>query len=166
MLPQLYDGSTLIHDICSSSNSSISCMCAWLADCWLDDKCRQLRRKSRLLEHRYQRSGLADDRKPWVEHERLRHQVYRRKERLYWSMRVNAQAKQPRQLWRSLNTLMGASEKNSLPKNCPTAQQFANFFEAKIAAVLAVVTLQQNFHQLLKLSIGFSPAASLTLKQP
>jgi len=61
---------------------------------------------------------------------------------------------------------MGASEKNSLPKNCPTAQQFANFFEAKIAAVLAVVTLQQNFHQLLKLSIGFSPAASLTLKQP
>jgi len=30
---------------------------------------------------------------------------------------------------------MGASEKNSLPKNCPTAQQFADFFEAKIAAV-------------------------------
>ena len=30
---------------------------------------------------------------------------------------------------------MGASEKNSLPKNCPTAQQFGDFFEAKIAAV-------------------------------
>jgi len=30
---------------------------------------------------------------------------------------------------------MGANEKNSLPKNCPTAQQFADFFAAKIAAV-------------------------------
>ena len=44
---------------------------------WMDDECRQLRRKSRLLERRYGRSDLADDRKSWVEHERLRQQVYR-----------------------------------------------------------------------------------------
>jgi len=30
---------------------------------------------------------------------------------------------------------MGASGKNSLPKNCPTAQRFTDFFEAKITAV-------------------------------
>ena len=35
---------------------------------------------------------------------------------------------------------MGASEKNSLPKNCPTAQQFADFFEAKIAAAAQKAT--------------------------
>jgi len=92
--------------------------------------------------------------------------VYRKKERLYWSVWVNAQAKQSRQLWRSLNTLMGASEKNSLPKNCPTAQQFADFVEAKIAAVVTFTTVQRNFHQLLKFLISFSPAASLMLKQP
>jgi len=50
-------------------------------------------------------------------------------------MRISGQAKQPRQLWRFLNTLMGASEKSQLPKNCPSAQQFADFFEAKVAAV-------------------------------
>ena len=30
---------------------------------------------------------------------------------------------------------MGASEKNNLPRNCPSAKQFADFFEAKVAAV-------------------------------
>ena len=30
---------------------------------------------------------------------------------------------------------MGASEKKTLPKNCPTAQQFTDFFEANTAAV-------------------------------
>ena len=49
--------------------------------------------------------------------------------------RVCSEAKHPQQLWRSLNTLMGASEKNNLPKNCPSTQEFADFFEAKVAAV-------------------------------
>jgi len=88
-----------------------------------------------MLERRYRRTRLADDRRAWVDHERHRHQVYRKKERVYWSARICGQAKQPRQLWRSLNTLMGASDKTSLPKNCPSAQQFADFFEAKVAAV-------------------------------
>jgi len=30
---------------------------------------------------------------------------------------------------------MGASDKTSLPKDCPSAQQFADFFQAKVAAV-------------------------------
>jgi len=60
------------------------------------------------------------------------------KERAYWMARVCSEAKHPQQLWRSLNTLMGASEKNNLPKNCPSAQEFANFFEAKVAAVRKV----------------------------
>ena len=49
--------------------------------------------------------------------------------------RVCSQAKHPQQLWRSLNTLMGASEKNNLPRNCPSVQEFADIFEAKVAAV-------------------------------
>jgi len=53
----------------------------------------------------------------------------------YWMARVCSQAKHPQQLWRSLKTLMGASEKNNLPRNCPSAQEFADYFEAKVAAV-------------------------------
>ena len=101
---------------------------------WMDGECHQLRRRSRMLDRCYRRTRLAADGQAWVDHERHRHQIYRKKERVYWSARICGQAKQPRQLWRSLNTLMGVSDKSSLPKNCPSAQQFADFFEAKVAA--------------------------------
>ena len=70
-----------------------------------------------------------------TQHERHRHQVYRNKERVYLSTRIRGQADQPWQLWHSINTLMGARDKNSLSKNHPSAQQFADFFESKVAAV-------------------------------
>ena len=35
----------------------------------------------------------------------------------------------------SFNMLMEASDKNRMPKNCLSAQEFADFFESKIAAV-------------------------------
>ena len=72
---------------------------------WMDDECLKLRRTSRMLEQR----RLADDRQAWVEHERRRHLMYRKKERSYWSTRIRDQAKLPRQLWRSLQTLMEAA---------------------------------------------------------
>ena len=62
---------------------------------WMDDECRQLRRRSRMLERHYRRTQLADDRRAWVDHERHGHQVYRQKERVYWSARICGQAKQP-----------------------------------------------------------------------
>ena len=37
---------------------------------WYDDESRLLRRRSRTLEKRYRRSGLASDRLEWVRHER------------------------------------------------------------------------------------------------
>ena len=102
---------------------------------WMDDECRKLRRISRVMERRYRRSGLLEDRLAWVSQERSRHQVYRKKERDYWSMRTSEQAKQPRKLWQTLNTLLGASNSHKRPTSCPTAQEFADFFEAKVAAV-------------------------------
>ena len=50
---------------------------------FMDDECHQLRRRSRMLERRNRRTQLADDRRAWVDHERHRHQVYRKKERVY-----------------------------------------------------------------------------------
>ena len=66
------------------------------------------------------------------EHERHLHQVYRQKERVYWSARICGQAKQPRQLWRPVNMLLDASDNTTLPKNCPPAQKFADFFRRKL----------------------------------
>ena len=102
---------------------------------WMDDGCRKLLRISRMMERRYRRSGLLDDRQAWVLQERKRHQLYRKKERDYWSLCITSQAKQPRKLWHTLNNLLGASQSHQLPKTCPTAQQFADFFDEKVAAV-------------------------------
>ena len=102
---------------------------------WMDDECRKNRRISRMIERKYRRSGLSEDRQAWVHQERMRHQTYRRKERDYWSLRIVNQAKQPRHLWRSLNMLIGANKSNRLPKNSPSAQQFADLFEEKVAAI-------------------------------
>jgi len=57
------------------------------------------------------------------------------RQREYRSTRICGQADQPWQLWHSLNTLMGACDKNRLPKNCLSAQQFGDFFESKVATV-------------------------------
>jgi hypothetical protein len=50
-------------------------------------------------------------------------------------MRTAEQSKQPRKLWRTLNSLLGANQSHQPAKNCPSAQQFSDFFEAKVAAV-------------------------------
>ena len=52
----------------------------------------------RMLERRYRRTQKPSDRQQWVEHERHRHRVYRKKEQLYWSMQMSEHANQPRKL--------------------------------------------------------------------
>ena len=102
---------------------------------WMDDECRQQRRQSRMLERRYRRTLSPVDRLAWVEQERVRHQVYRQKESAYWSTMIAEQAGQPKKLWRSLNAILGRDRAGRLPSNCPTAQQFLDFFNDKVEAV-------------------------------
>jgi len=83
------------------------------------------------------------------------------RKREYRSTRICGQADQPWQLWHSLNTLMGACDKNRLPKNCLSAQQFGDFFESKVATVRKATaggSLTQNFHQRQRYLITFSSA--------
>ena len=102
---------------------------------WMDAECRQLRRKSRMLERRYRRTQQPSDRQQWVEHERKRHQVYRRKEQLYWSMQLSEHASQPRKLWRSLNALLGKNSTRTSNSRSPSAQQLLDYFVDKVASV-------------------------------
>jgi len=93
-----------------------------------------VRRIMHMLKQRYRRTQQPSDRQKWVEHER-RHQVYRRKEQLYWSMLLSDHAGQPRKLWRSLNVLLGKNTTRGSTSNCPSAQQRLYYFIEKVAAV-------------------------------
>ena len=74
---------------------------------WSDDESRLLRRKSRLFERRYRRTGLASDRLLSVQHERTRHEVNRIKENGYWLARISEHSGQPSKLWRTFPSIMG-----------------------------------------------------------
>ena len=102
---------------------------------WMDTECFKLRRESRRLEKRYRRSQSAADRLVWVQHERKRHAVYRRKEFSYWNLRLSSDATSSKKLWRSLGQLMGSSSQPQTLKSVPTAQQLLDFFNAKVEAV-------------------------------
>ena len=73
---------------------------------WMDDECRQIRRKSRMLEHRYRRSKQSSDRQNWVEHERMRHPIHRQKEQSYWSVKIAEYKGQPKKLWQTFTNLL------------------------------------------------------------
>jgi len=81
------------------------------------------------------RTQSTADRQAWIAQERTRHQVYRQKERAYWSAEVSQQAGQPRKLWRTFNSILGRNRSCRLPRNKPSAQQFLYFFNEKVAEV-------------------------------
>jgi len=85
---------------------------------WMDNECRRQRRQSRRLERRYRRTLSTADRQACVAQERARHQVYRQKERAYWSAEISLQTGQPRKMWRTLNTILGRNQSSRLPRNC------------------------------------------------
>jgi len=110
---------------------------------WMDTECFQLRRESRRLEKRYRRSLSAADRLAWVQHERKRHAIYRRKEFAYWNLRLSTDATSSRKLWGSLSQLMGGNSHRQTPKSVPAAQQLLDFFNAKVEAVRQSTTGSQ-----------------------
>jgi exonuclease III len=102
---------------------------------WMDEECRRQRRLSRKLERRYRRTQSPEDRQAWVDQERVRHQINRQKECAYWSAEIMLQAGQSKKLWRTFNSILGRDRAGTLPKSCPSAQQFLDFFNEKVAAV-------------------------------
>ena len=102
---------------------------------WMDADCRQLRRKSRMLERRYKRSRQSSDRQKWIEHERVRHRIYRQKEQAYWSTKIAQHGNQPRKLWQTFNNLLGRNTHMRTGSEQPTAQQLLDYFNEKVASV-------------------------------
>ena len=102
---------------------------------WMDEECRTQLRLSRMLEHRYRQNKTEENCRAWVEQERLRHQLYRQKERSYWSVQLIANAGESRKLWRSMQQILGKQSLAGVSNNCPTAQQLLEFFEGKIEGI-------------------------------
>jgi len=59
---------------------------------WMDAECFQLRRQSRRLQKVYGRTQSSTDRLAWVQHERKRHAIYRKKEYAYRNLRLSKNA--------------------------------------------------------------------------
>ena len=65
----------------------------------------------------------------------MRHKVYRQKERAFWNAQLTDHARQPRKLWNTISSILGASKSRQLPSNIPSAQDFHEFFTKKVEAV-------------------------------
>jgi len=107
---------------------------------WFDADCRQLKRKVRVLERKYRKSGDPADRLAWVTKLQEQARFHREKERLYWSTRINTNAGNSRRLWRDLDSLMKRDDSNAhMPNTSAEATQqaddFLQFFEKKVGSV-------------------------------
>jgi len=61
--------------------------------------------------------------------------MYRDKETAYWSSQIATLAGQPKKLWQTFNSLLGKNKKSHDNKNCPSPQQFLDFFNQKIEKI-------------------------------
>ena len=98
---------------------------------WFDDECRASRRRSRMLERRYQRTLRADDRLAWIRQVR-----FEKKEELYWTSRITPCSGNSRRLWKSMSSLLRWDKSTATkPSSGITADKLAQIFAEKVAAV-------------------------------
>jgi hypothetical protein len=107
-----------------------------VSDPWFDQECRESKRHVRRLERRARRAGVTDQNSElsW----RAAHCAYfdllHCKKETFWQSRVEQQCGNPRQLWRSVDFIMGRGK----PPEADDidAEVFHRFFDDKISAVL------------------------------
>jgi len=106
------------------------------SDPWFDQECRLAKRRVRQLE-RVARS--ADVNFPavaeWTAERRAYRALLRRKREAFWTSKVESERSSPRQLWRSIDALMGRGRVPS--SEVIGAAEFRRHFDAKVADVFA-----------------------------
>ena len=101
----------------------------------MDSDCRAERRRSRLLERRYRRTDLREDRLAWVVHKNKRHRLYRDKERQYWEKYLSSNTNKPRKLWQTIDAVLQRNTNQSTGHNEATdltAEGLSTFFAEKV----------------------------------
>ena len=103
---------------------------------WFDDECRAIKRRVRMLERRYRRTGDVVDRTTWIDAARSKNKRFKERENLYWEATITSNSGNPRKLWRSLSSLLGdpsASQPKVLPPFSPS--DYLRFMEGKLDSV-------------------------------
>jgi len=81
------------------------------SDPWLDDECHAAKRSTRQLERAVRRAVTCDApaaAAAWVAQRRGYAALRRRKHKTFWQNKIDIESKDPRQLWRSVDALMGS----------------------------------------------------------
>ena len=99
---------------------------------WFDADCLASRRKARLLERRYRRTGTAADRAQWITQVRLMHKLYSDKQTSYWMNKVSDSQGCPKKLWKTLSGVLGRDRHRRSKHTDITADAFSKAFKAKV----------------------------------
>ena len=102
---------------------------------WFDADCRAARRRARVAERRFRRSGSESDRRGWSEVLKKMRALYEHKSHKYWQTEIAASKGNSKRLWRALHGVLGDVSSDDSGVN--TADDFATFFKGKVESVRA-----------------------------
>jgi len=100
---------------------------------WFDQECRLKKRAVRRLERITSSCQTPESASAWMKERRIYRSLLRNKRESFWMWKIDAENSSPRQLWGSIDVLLG---RGGVP-SCDNidAQQFHYYFDAKIAGV-------------------------------
>lgn len=102
---------------------------------WYDSECRDAKRWTRKLERRYRCRHTAETLAAWCGQFDSQRQLYQTKYTTFWLTKIEACERDPRALWRAVNTLLQPPKQQVSPKL--SADNFASFFREKVATIRA-----------------------------
>ena len=108
------------------------------SDPWFDEYCRSAKRSVRLSERRARRADPDDAvaaTAAWRDRRRAYRDLLRSKREAFWQSKVAAERSTPRQLWRSIDALMG--REHAPMSSGIDADELHRFFDDKVAGVRA-----------------------------
>jgi len=103
------------------------------SDPWFDQECRLKKRAVRRLERIASSYQTPESLSAWTKERHIYRSLLRNKCESFWMRKIDAEKSSPRQLWRSIDVLLG---RGGVP-SCDNidAQPFHNYFDAKVAGV-------------------------------
>jgi hypothetical protein len=126
------------------------------SDPWFDEYCRSAKRTVRLFERRARRADAAAVTEAWREQRRVYRDLLRSKREALWQSKVAAEHSTPRQLWRSIDALMGHGRAPT--PSAVDADGLHRFFDEKVAAIAQRQTMHQQRCSRLRHSAARYPA--------
>ena len=102
---------------------------------WYDSDCRASRRKSRMLERHYKRTGADSDRLAWIKQLKTTHALYEEKDRQHWRTKIADSRGNMKKLWQTMSGIMGEKPGGRCDDGDCTAEDFAKYFSEKVDSI-------------------------------